>query len=203
MTRDEFQKRFLGADPTSSVDDFFMVYHASPREAWVELLAERMHWLVGRAVGPRLLDVGCGSGLGSYLASLKPGIERVDAVDLAPKAIATTLRNLSTVPAGCPIHTHVAWAETLPFEAGTFQTVVAGEVLEHVLDERAAVVEAARVLVPGGTAMISVPIDGSLDGDHIRRFTPAVLRSLIDPLFHTVATTRVRNWWLCHAVRKN
>ena len=48
-------------------------------------------------------------------------------------------------------------AEQLPFADGSFSSVLAIAVLEHVPDDRAALSELARVLRPGGQAWVTVP----------------------------------------------
>lgn len=50
-----------------------------------------------------------------------------------------------------------AAAESLPFADASFDTVLSHEVLEHVADDRLAAQEMARVLRPGGRAVIFVP----------------------------------------------
>ena len=45
----------------------------------------------------------------------------------------------------------------LPFADGTFDRVIASEVLEHIPDDVAAMTELARVLRPGGTMAVTVP----------------------------------------------
>jgi SAM-dependent methyltransferase len=45
----------------------------------------------------------------------------------------------------------------LPFAAGSFDRVIAAEVLEHIPDDQAAMVELARVLRSGGTMAVTVP----------------------------------------------
>jgi SAM-dependent methyltransferase len=47
----------------------------------------------------------------------------------------------------------------LPFPTGAFDVALCSHVLEHVTDDRAAMAELYRVLVPGGRAAIMVPID--------------------------------------------
>lgn len=48
-------------------------------------------------------------------------------------------------------------ATQLPFADGTFDRVIAAEVLEHLREDTAAMAELARVLRPGGTMAVSVP----------------------------------------------
>ena len=65
----------------------------------------------------------------------------------------------------------------LPFAGGSFDAVVAGEVLEHVRDDRAALVEVARVLRPAGVLALSVPAHPAWFGasdrwaGHVRRYS--------------------------------
>src|SRR5438309_1650033 len=47
--------------------------------------------------------------------------------------------------------------EAMPFEDGSFATVICTEVLEHVPDPLMALAEIQRVLRPGGTLIGSVP----------------------------------------------
>ncbi|MBC8100140.1 MAG: class I SAM-dependent methyltransferase, partial [Armatimonadetes bacterium] len=54
-------------------------------------------------------------------------------------------------------HTVVAAAESVPYPAHTFDMVLSHEVLEHVLDDRAAIVEMVRVLKPGGRLVLFCP----------------------------------------------
>ena len=105
-----------------------------------------LHWLAkarGGLIPPgsgRLLDVGCGGGL---LAPHVPAAYEHVGVDLTQTALDEAVRHGVT-----PV---LADAADLPFEDGTFDVVVAGEVLEHVPDLPGTVREALRVLKPGGT----------------------------------------------------
>ena len=49
---------------------------------------------------------------------------------------------------------------SLPYD--TYDIIICNHVLEHVADDRAALAEMHRLLRPGGTAVLSVPIDWSL-----------------------------------------
>lgn len=50
----------------------------------------------------------------------------------------------------------------LSFDSHSFALVIANHVLEHILDDRAAMREVFRVLVPGGRAILQVPYSTSL-----------------------------------------
>jgi 2-polyprenyl-6-hydroxyphenyl methylase/3-demethylubiquinone-9 3-methyltransferase len=116
-----------------------------------------LHWLAaarGELIPPAppgggvLLDVGCGGGL---LAPHVPAGYRHVGVDLSESALA--------VAAAHGVEPVRADAADLPFEDAAFDVVVAGEVLEHVPDFRAVVVEALRVLRPGGTFLCDTIAD--------------------------------------------
>ncbi len=51
----------------------------------------------------------------------------------------------------------------LPFKPASFDAIICSHILEHVLDDWAAVNEFFRVLKPGGWAMVLVPIDPEMD----------------------------------------
>ena len=76
-------------------------------------------------------------------------------------------------------------ATSLPFGPSSFDGVILGEVLEHVENDGAALVEAARVLKPNGVLAISVPRNPAWFSQsdrwagHFRRYTRAALESAV------------------------
>ncbi|HEX6261463.1 MAG TPA: class I SAM-dependent methyltransferase [Actinomycetota bacterium] len=66
----------------------------------------------------------------------------------------------------------------LPFKDGAFDAVLALELLEHVEEDERMLAEIVRVLRPGGTALVSVPLHMSLWSAiddacaHVRRYEP-------------------------------
>jgi SAM-dependent methyltransferase len=69
----------------------------------------------------------------------------------------------------------------LPFADGAFDKVICAEVLEHLGDDSAAMVELARVLRPGGLLAVSVP-----------RFGPEIVNWALSERYHAVAGGHVR-----------
>lgn len=95
----------------------------------------------------RVLDAGCG--VGAYVAAFRRFTDAVYGVDLDPHKIAEAARQSP--------HTQVASVEALPYADASFDVVLSHEVIEHVDDDRAAVVEAVRVLRPGGRLVLYAP----------------------------------------------
>jgi SAM-dependent methyltransferase len=98
---------------------------------------------LGVEPGVRLLDLGCGEGRHTREA-LRRGA-RVVALDR--DAITGTDGAAGVRADGL----------RLPFPDGSFDRVIAAEVLEHVPDDRGAMAELVRVLRPGGLAAVTVP----------------------------------------------
>jgi 2-polyprenyl-3-methyl-5-hydroxy-6-metoxy-1,4-benzoquinol methylase len=102
---------------------------------------------IGRGDG-EALDVGCGEGrVARELRALGYTVTAVDAVDTLVVAAADV---------GSAHHYAITDAAELPFGKGTFDLVVAYNVLMDVVDVPAAVKEMRRVLRPGGELVISI-----------------------------------------------
>jgi SAM-dependent methyltransferase len=89
-------------------------------------------------------------------------------------------------------------ATRLPLADASLDLVVAFDLLEHLVDDDAAVAEVRRVLKPTGTYLVAVPADPRLWSDHdeavdhVRRYTREGLVDLLDRGGFEV--TDVRSW---------
>ena len=130
-------------------------------------LGRRRHELVSGLEGA-VLEVGAGTGLN---LPHYEGAARVVAVEPDP-SMAGRLRKRAP-EAGVPVEVLAGFAESLPFEDDTFDTVVVTFVLCSVESPQAALAEVRRVLNPGGRLVLLEHVRG--EGRLARwqdRFTP-------------------------------
>jgi SAM-dependent methyltransferase len=111
--------------------------------------------------GQRVLDLGCGEGRHVIAACALDGVDAVG-VDLSLDDLATARQRMQAFATDngpdTPLFALLAGdALRLPFADATFDAVICSEVLEHIPDYRAALVEIQRVLKPGGYFCASVP----------------------------------------------
>ncbi len=124
---------------------------------------------------PRILEIGCGSG--RLLQELQD-TNTVYGMDVAEAALRICReRGLDCVSMGD--------VTALPYSDEVFDTVIAIDVLEHIVDDAAAVREIRRVCAPGGTLVATVPAYKMLwsrrdvDHHHKRRYRVEELRKLL------------------------
>ena len=104
------------------------------------------------ACGQRVLEIGVGMGA-DCVRWARAGADVVG-VDLTERAVSITKQRLADE--GLQGEVRVADAESLPFEDGSFDVVWSWGVLHHTPRADHALVEAARVLKPGGRYAVMV-----------------------------------------------
>lgn len=113
------------------------------------------------SVGNRILDIGCGSGrhtaeAGSCKKVVVVGCDPNFGDLMEARQRLAFHRRIGAFGGGtCTLASADIMA--LPFAPGSFDIVVCSEVLEHVRDDRKALLEIRRVLRPGGNLIVSVP----------------------------------------------
>lgn len=112
--------------------------------------------LPNAAVAGRWLDAGCGSGYFSRLLAECGG--KVTGVDASMAMIEAAHRHAAGIaPSKAPQFEAIQTIERLPFAAATFDGCICLSVIEYVDNPRVCFRELARVLVPGGVLVLSLP----------------------------------------------
>lgn len=162
----------MSVTPTRWGDDpeFFGPRHAAREALLLAVLARHL------APNSEVLDAGAGAGrLANRLAA---DGHVVVGIDQSERFV-----EYATAHAAAGARFQVGDITRLDFPVGSFDAVVAGEVLEHVSDDAAAIAELYRVLKPGGWCLVSVPADPRLWdvsddwAGHVRRYTESELRA--------------------------
>lgn len=144
---------------------------------------ERIHWICRNCVGQRVLDIGCSQGIASIIL----GREGVDVlgIDLEEAAIADARAALSAEPDY--VREHVRFAVQNAFVAdvapGSFDTVILGEVLEHLVKPDELLERASCWLRDGGRLIVTVPLGLHPYHDHKRSFYLDGLLRLLTPRY--------------------
>jgi len=120
--------------------------------AWVQRNYEvpLLRRLGGKVEGGRVLEVGCGRGVGLPLLLSEFGATHAEGVDLDPRQIARARKRLNAM-FGDRLGLHIASVEELPFPDASFDAVFDFGILHHVPLWQSGVAEISRVLKPGGT----------------------------------------------------
>jgi len=155
---------------------------------WDPSHLKRINRLAQIEPGARVLEVGCGQGhLTAALAAAGADIIGIDANPQAEQvAVSGLVRHMS--------------AESLDFEDGTFDFVIAVHAIEHIPELEKALAEMARVLKKGGKAVFvypaepimgvyAIPTSVVLHGTpfrarqvHCQKLWPAKLQRLTEPM---------------------
>jgi SAM-dependent methyltransferase len=140
---------------------------------------------LGLVAGDLVLDLGCGFGRHAYEAArrggdvvaLDAGRDEVNGV----AAVFAAMAEQGELDDVARVGTVQGDGLRLPFADETFDRVICAEVLEHLIDDRAAMAELARVLRPGGTMAVTVP-----------RYAPELVNWALSDEYHAVEGGHVR-----------
>ena len=187
------------------------------------MLTARYDWL-GLQPGDRVLDLGCGGGRHAFEAARRGAI--VTAVDLDLGELKHVRDTTGAMVVAGEIAEAVIAAVNgdalrLPFADGTFDRIIASEVMEHIPDDLGAARELARVLRTGGTMAVTVPSSipericwalsdeyyaPKSEGGHVRIYTEPRLRHVLRDAgmrpgnAHHAHALHSPYWWLKCAV---
>lgn len=149
----------------------------------------RYSWFVERAKErdpASIVDVGCGDAALTFLLAEACPRARVTGVEPEESGAALARSVLRDRVSRAGIRR--GRAENLPFESRSVSLITSCEVIEHVMDARLLVREAARVLRADGALLVSTPQSGGRvpDSLHVHEFDPSELEQLLSQSFASV-----------------
>lgn len=164
-------------------------------DLWAEHFS-RYAFAARYVAGKHALDIGCGTGYGT--AELAKHAAKVFGIDAAPDAV-----NYSRQHYPLPnIHFDVGSATSLPFPDRAFDVITAFEVIEHLDDWRALLLEAKRVMNASGILFISTPNklyyaesreQQGPNPFHVHEFEAAEFQTVLEEFFPHVVLL-LQNW---------
>ena len=146
-----------------------------------EILRQRIDWMVDQARGPRILDLGCSEGVLEILLARK-GFN-VTGVDINAEALAFARDLLAREPEEVRsrvrfVHGDLAQARLLD---DRFDTLVMGEILEHLEDPQTLLNRSLDLIRPDGRVIITTPFGYHPDEDHRQAFCLSDFIALAKP----------------------
>ena len=181
--------------PMPSHPDAWVYGDYVPDPATRDLVGLKANWLVRRMVsrrpGLRVLDYGCGEGKHLRLIRTFAPDASLVGVDIRPMRTEADFEFCKLQP-----------GQSLPFAAGSFDTVISCDVLEHVASIERSLDDIHRVLRPEGAFIGFVPLEGAFSPhfflrmfntnlykdtkDHVRSLTKRKMRRLLADRFRLV-----------------
>jgi glycosyltransferase involved in cell wall biosynthesis/SAM-dependent methyltransferase len=159
-----------------------MYFEGGYQETTREACRARIDWLVEQARG-RVLDIGCSQGLVPILLARRG--HTVVGIDVEEQAIAFARARVADEPPEVRARVTLLCgdARTWQPDGGTFDSVVLGEVLEHLEDPASLVAAARRLVVEGGRLLVTVPMGWLEHDDHRQELLPDAVVGLLEPAF--------------------
>lgn len=155
------------ASETAAIDDYQAWRSASLAASWAQFSDADVD-------GRDVLDFGCGNGPLSLFLAATRAPKSITGVDLYPEAIAraqAALARMDPQPAGA-VRFIEGGPDGVPLADAAYDTLLAFDCLEHVMEPATILREWARVLRPGGKALIEwYPFAGP-HGPHMDALIP-------------------------------
>jgi len=162
---------------------------------------DRIHWICSQVVGNDVLDIGCSQGITCLLLGREG--HQVVGVDINPSAIEHAKRELEE-ESECVkrnVKFSLAGGDALPFSDESFDTVILGELVEHLTRPERVLREAHRLLRSQGRVLITTPFGIHPHPSHVRTFYLGNFVEMIRESF-SLHTLRVVNGYIyCVAVK--
>jgi SAM-dependent methyltransferase len=152
------------------LDRITEAYFGELGETFADKVRNRIHWICENAVGENILDVGCSQGITSILLGREG--KNVIGIDLLEESIQYANNLLSTEEEITKKYVQFKAANFIDFaqEKQTFDSIIFGEILEHITDPKRFIKMALNMLNPNGSLIITLPFGINDYFDHKKTY---------------------------------
>jgi ubiquinone/menaquinone biosynthesis C-methylase UbiE len=185
LTATSFRRGNVAEDPAADLASRLIVLDLQERLPGVQRLRDWTLASLAPQAGERALDVGCGTGteVRRLAALVGPG---GTAIGVEPDEGMRHEAERRAADDGIGVIFVDGDAGALPFEDGSFDVLRCERVFQHLADPEGAAREFARVLAPGGRAVVvdsdwGTVVQSAGDRDVVRRLNEAWFRRIANP----------------------
>lgn len=132
-------------------DRFYKMQYAERGTANFDVRHEVLLSCLGNVAGDEVLEIGCGNGVFAKKVVAKFQLKKIYGIDISEEAIKSACEN--GVNGTCLNLDR----NNLPYQDNCFDTVICGEVIEHLVDPDHLLEEVYRVLKVNGHLLITTP----------------------------------------------
>lgn len=150
-------------------DNIYDAYYLKKGDAFGKKVRERIHWIVQNTIGTNILDIGCSQGITSILLGREG--KRVCGIDASSTAIEDATQNLLKEEE--ETQSYVSFKKCNFFRESfdeKFDSVIIGEVLEHINDIDTFFTKAVSHTKEDGRIIVTTPFGINEFIDHKRTF---------------------------------
>lgn len=178
-----------------TLDRIYEAYMGDMGDSFAQSVRERIHWMCKEATGENICDVGCSQGIASILLAREGST--VLGLDLQPEAIKFAEGLLEGEPLSVKDNIKFVVGNFInyEFENDSFDSIILGEVLEHVINPTTFLSRANALLKQSGRLILSVPFGINEFADHKRTY---YLMEIVDEVekFFTIQKIKFFGKWL-------
>jgi len=178
-----------------TLDRIYEAYMGEMGDSFAQSVRERIHWMCKEAKGEKIYDVGCSQGIVSILLAREGST--VLGLDLQPESInfAEGLLEDESPAVKDNIKFVVGNFINYEVEGDNFDSIILGEVLEHIINPTAFLSRANSLLKQSGRLVLTVPFGINEFIDHKRTY---YLMEIVDEIekFFTIQKIKFFGKWL-------
>src|SRR2546421_9546 len=178
-------------------------YFGDLSDPTVQRCRERIHWICKQVHGEKVLDIGCSQGIVGLILG-REGF-KCTGVDIEQSSLDFARKQLKKEDeiVRKRVKFRLADASALPFRDDSFDSVILGEVLEHLTHPDNVLNEAHRVLKQRGRLIITVPYGLHPYHDHKQTYYPLSFLKLLQSYFRTSTIETLNNYIVFSGVKES